>query len=263
MKERKKKGKVKRILTNLILLCCIGVFVISTIKLVGYLTEYKRGEQIYIEVAKHVTVPEAKKNKKGERVVQAPVVDWEALEAINPDLVAWIYIEGTSIQYPVVQSEEGNQYYLDYAFEGQKNNCGSIFMDAGNQKDFTSENTILYGHNMKTGKMFGSLKYYEDPDYCEDHPDIWIVTKEKNQKYKIFSVYKTESDSDVYALDFSSEESKQNYVDICKSNSLYDTGIKVKGKHKILTLSTCTSDEEERFVVQAKLVYDKEIKDGQ
>lgn len=263
MKSRRKSGRGKRILTNLILICCAAVFLVSTWKLVGYLTEYKEGEQVYIKIAEHVTVPEVHKNKKGEKVVEAPVVDWEGLEQINSDIVAWIYIDGTSIQYPVTKGTD-NEYYLHYTFEKEKNNCGSIFMDVNNQKDFTSDNTILYGHNMKTGKMFGSLKFYKDPDYYKDHPEIFLVTKDRILKYHIFSVYETEDTSDCYTMEFATEEDRQNYVDTCITNSLYDTGIEVGEEERLLTLSTCTSQTEEgRFVVQAKLVSDEEIKNEQ
>lgn len=260
MGEKKKRGTGKWWITNLILLVCVVVFLVSICKLIGYLTEYKKGEQSYEEMAQHVTVPEVTKNKKGEEVVKAPVVDWESLEEVNPDLVAWIYVDGTDIQYPVVQGTD-NDHYLHYTFDGKKNSCGTIFMDMGNKADFTSDNTILYGHNMKTGKMFGSLNFYEDEDYLEEHPDIWIVTKDRALKYKIFSVYETDASSDAYTLEFGSEDSKQTYLDNSKANSMYDTGVKVETKHQLLTLSTCTSvTEDGRFLVQAKLVSDEEIK---
>lgn len=263
MRKKKKGGRVKLILTNLLLVCCVVVFAISIWKLVGYLTEYNRGEESYTKLMQHVTVPEVKKNKKGEKVIEAPTVDWEELQKVNDDLVGWIYISGTDVQYPVVQGDN-NEHYLSYTFEGKKNNCGSIFMDVENQADYSSENTILYGHNMKTGKMFGSLSFYKDKKYWKEHPIIWVVTKDKAFKYEIFSVYETESTSDVYQTEFSSEDEKQAYVESCKNNSLYDTGIEIETTHQILTLSTCTSvTEEGRFIVQAKLVAEEEIENEQ
>ena len=261
MKEKKKKRrKSNKIITNLALLCCVVVFLVSTWKLVGYLTEYKKGEQIYIKIAKHVTVPKLKKNKKGEKVMETPEIDWDALEEMNGDFTAWIYIDGTAIQYPVTLGQD-NEYYLTHTFNKKKNNCGSIFMDVANARDFTSYNTILYGHNMKTGKMFGSLKFYKDPDYRKNHPDIYLITRDRIRKYKIFSAYETIDTSDVYQLEFASDEEQKDYIEMCKENSLYDTGVSIKKSDFMITLSTCTSDTEEgRFVVQGVLVSDKEIK---
>lgn len=246
-------------ITNLALICCVVVFLISTWKLVGYLTEYKKGEQIYIKIAEHVTVPQLKKNKKGEKNMENPDIDWEALEKMNSDIAAWLYIDGTAIQYPITVGQD-NEYYLTHTFDKKKNSCGSIFMDRNNQADFTSYNTILYGHNMKNGKMFGSLRFYRDQDYWKDHPDIFIITRDHIRKYKIFAAYETTDSSEVYQLEFSSQEDEKDYIEMCKKNSLYDTGVKTEKGEAMLTLSTCTSATEEgRFVVQGILVSDKEI----
>lgn len=259
MKAKKKHRKSNKIITNLALICCIVVFLFSTWKLVGYLTEYKKGEQIYIKIAEHVTVPKLKKNKKGEKVMETPEINWDALEEMNGDIAAWIYIDGTSIQYPVTLGQN-NEYYLTHTFDKKTNKCGSIFMDVGCQGDFSSDNTILYGHNMKTGKMFGSLKFYKDPDYRKDHPDIYLITRDHIRKYKIFAAYETVDTSDVYQLEFASPEDKKDYIEMCKKNSLYDTGVDTEKGEFVLTLSTCTSATEEgRFVVQGVLVSDKEI----
>lgn len=259
MKAKKKRRESSKIITNLALLCCVVVFLISTWKLVGYLTEYKKGEQIYIKIAEHVTVPKLKKNKKGEKVMETPEIDWDALEEMNEDITAWLYIDGTSIQYPVVLGQD-NAYYLTHTFDKKNNKCGSIFMDAACQRDFTSDNTILYGHNMKTGKMFGSLKFYKDPEYQQDHPDIYLITRDHIRRYQIFSVFETVDTSEVYQLEFASDEEKEDYIDMCKKNSLYDTGAEAETGQALLTLSTCTSvTEEGRFVVQGVLVSNKEI----
>lgn len=259
MSDKKKRNKGKQWLSNIILLCCVGVFVFSTWKLTGYLTEYKEGEEVYEEVAQYVTVPEP--DKKDPEKEYPPKVQWDKLYDRNSDLVAWIHIENTMIQYPVVQCED-NEYYLNNTFDGSDNNCGCIFMDAGNEPDFTSDNTILHGHNMKTGTMFGSLQYYNDEEYWEEHPYIWIITKDRAMKYEIFATYRTSVTGSVYTLEFGSEADFEAYIEDCKKNSIYDTGVEVTTKDRLLTLSTCTSDTEEgRRVVQAKLVYDEEIKD--
>lgn len=258
MGEKKKYSKGKRLLTNIVLVCCVVVFAFSTWKLVGYLNEYKKGEQIYENMAQYVTVPEA--DKKAPEKKHPPVVQWDELSGINLDLVGWISIEDTVIQYPVVQGED-NERYLQYTFDGKKNSCGCIFMDVENEPNFTSDNTILHGHNMKTGAMFGTLQYYEDEKYWEDHPYIWIITKDRTLKYEIFATYQTTVKDSVYTLEFGSEENFQTYLDQCKNESIYDTGVDVTPEDRLLTLSTCTSDTEEgRRVVQAKLIYDEEIK---
>lgn len=257
MKNRKKK--VKKYLTNAMLLCCVAVFLFSTWKLVGYLTEYKKGEEIYLDLSQHVTVPALQKDKTGEKSMERPEVDWDALSNMNEDIVAWLYIDGTSVQYPVVKGTD-NEYYLTHTSDKKKNSCGSIFMDMDNEGNFTSQNTILYGHNMKTGKMFGSLKFYRDADYWEAHPDIFVITRDCICQYKIFTAYETVASGDVYQLGFSSEDSFKEYIDMCKNNSIYDTGVKTGKAERLLTLSTCTSHTEEgRFIVQALLVSEKEI----
>ena len=180
------------------------------------------------------------------------------MKAINPDIIAWICIDGTVINYPVVQGSD-NEYYLHRTFENQSNFSGAIFLDAKNQSDFSSDNSIVYGHNLKTGKMFGSLKYYEDKEYWKDHPYIWIITEEESIKYHIFASYRTSVNDFVYVLEFGTEEEFADYLTKCQKASYYDTGIEIGTDDSLLTLSTCTSDSEDgRRVVQAKKVYAEE-----
>lgn len=252
-----KKKKKSNFFSNLILLLCIIVFCFSAYKLVSYLTEYKRGEQEYSELSTAVST-EAESEKTSEQKENPPKVDFQKLKAINPDIISWICIDGTVINYPVVQGSD-NEYYLHRTFENQSNFSGAIFLDAKNQSDFSSDNSIVYGHNLKTGKMFGSLKYYEDKEYWKDHPYIWIITEEESIKYHIFASYRTSVNDFVYVLEFGTEEEFADYLTKCQKASYYDTGIEIGTDDSLLTLSTCTSDSEDgRRVVQAKKVYAEE-----
>lgn len=260
MKEKKKFN----IISNILLVCCVVVFLFSLWKVAGYLIEYRKGEESYESIMDEaVVIPEAPDVEVPEEDL-LPVIDWDALYAMNDDLLGFLYIPDTIIQYPIVQGSD-NEYYLTHTFSGETNKCGCIFMDTGNQADFTSDNTLLHGHNMKTGKMFGSLRKYEDKSYWEEHPYIWILTEDTAMKYHIFSSGRTDAGSYVYTLKFGSEQSFETYIQKrTKIDPYYDTGVEVTTQDRLLTLSTCTSDTEEgRRVVQAKLVEIKEINNEQ
>ncbi|MDO5423429.1 MAG: class B sortase [Eubacteriales bacterium] len=181
-------------------------------------------------------------------------VDFESLQAINEDIIGWLKVGALDISYPVTQGED-NEYYLHRTFEGVENFAGCIFMDYLNDVNFQDDNTIIYGHNMKDGSMFGTLrKFLEDGVYDSDHY-FWIYTPTRIYKYEIFNCTTVGTVSSTYNLNFGTRTEFQDYLDVAMMQSQVDTAdVEVTSSDKIVTLSTCTGDETTRFVVQGKLV---------
>ena len=199
--------------------------------------------------------------KTGETIVQKKKlyymknpVDFMALQGINDDIVGWLKVGALDISYPVTQASD-NDYYLHLTFELVQNAAGGIFVDYQNRPDFQDDNTIIYGHNMKDGSMFGTLKNFVQDGVYESDPYFWIYTPERIYKYEIFNCSTVGAVSNTYTLEFGSRKEFQNYLDKALMQSQVDSSkVKVKSSDKIVTLSTCTGDEETRFVVQGKLV---------
>lgn len=251
---------MKKMISNVLLIVCVIVFCFSLYQLVGYLTEYKKGESEYSKIAEVAIQTDALEadEKAKEKKENPPEVNFSELKKRNSETVGWIVIENTVINYPIVQTIN-NETYLNYTFEKRKNHAGAIFLDSQNNSDFSSDHSILYGHNLKTGKMFGSLKFYEDKEYWKDHPYIWILTEQKSLKYEIFACRTVKQDDDLYTTNFESRTQMEQSLKQWAADSYYDTGITAGPDDYILTLSTCISDSEEnRRVIQAKLIYEEE-----
>lgn len=184
--------------------------------------------------------------------------DFEDLQKRNPDIVAWVRIPDTTIDYPVVQGRD-NQYYLNHTAALEENPSGAIFLDAECDPAFAEGNNVLYGHNMRTLTMFGMLKVLYDPSYdqgssVQAHPDIFIDTPGEEIVYRIFSVRKVHLNhsKDPYVLKFSDSGSWRTYVEAAGRESLIGTGTLPGRETSLLTLSTCTSDSPDgRLMVQA------------
>lgn len=211
---KKKKRKGSGFFSNLLLILCILIFCVAAWKLWGYYRHYHGGKKEYEQLRQYVEEnadPDEQKTKKEKD--KCPVtVDFEALAKVNPDVKAWIYIKGTGINYPIVQAAD-NTTYLHRTFEGKDSFIGAIFLDAGCEPDFSSENSIVYGHNLKNGQMFGMLKKHYDTEYNPDadykkYQKIWIITPEEEIEYKVFAAREIDvnEDSDVYTIAFASEE---------------------------------------------------------
>lgn len=248
--------KVKALIQNLLLLICLAIALFSAWKLYGYYRGYRDGEKEYEKLTEYVKV-ESKEEKEEEDV--CPIsVNFEELKKINEDVVGWIYIPDTEINYPIVQGSD-NSWYLHHTFENQNNFSGAIFMDYLCQRDFSSDNSIIYGHNLKNGAMFGTLKKMYDLDYnskadYKEHPFIWILTPDATMEYQIFAAREIDvnADKDVYTIEFASEEEYEAWVEKQIQCSQYETGIDVSIEEPVLTLSTCTSRSEDgRFIVLA------------
>lgn len=254
------KKKKSSLLSSLLLFLCLAIAAFSAWKLYGYFRGYQDGEKEYEELTQYVKISDEENNKEKEgKKDKCPItVDFSSLQAINADVVAWIYIPDTGVKYPVVQGED-NEYYLHHTFEKKENFSGAIFMDITCESDFSSDNSILFGHNLKTGEMFGALKKLYDTNYnaeanWKEHPVIWVVTPESAMKYRIFAAREisVEQDTDVYMVDFAQREDYQQWVQQQKEASLYETDTDISTGEPMLTLSTCTSDTEDgRFIVQA------------
>lgn len=260
--SRKKKRTAGSMIRTFIFIIALGVFLFSAAQLARIFMEYKAGTDEYDRIREYVkdTQEEESKTNPGSEVKQepkeekprGPEVDWQSLKSINQEIIGWIQIEGTEISYPVVKGSD-NQFYLKHTFEGQSNAAGAIFIDYANSSDFQDCNTIIYGHNMKNGSMFGLLrKYFKDKDSVPGSY-IWVCTPDKNYRYEIFSSHVVDAEGEVYTLFEGPGEEFGAYVENMKGQSLVDYGVSVGAEDKVITLSTCTGNAATRFVVQAKM----------
>ena len=180
--------------------------------------------------------------------------DLAKLSAINPEICGWIEISGTHIDYPVVQGSD-NVKYLRIAATGEANNAGSLFVDYRIADPFNAINTIIYGHNQRNNRMFHELLSYENKDFLQQHPFIKIYTMDgKILLYRVYSAYYM-TNTNTYRYQFPSTEIYQNYLNYTLKESLYDFEMVPNTNQKVLTLSTCTNEfDDRRFVVHAVLV---------
>lgn len=180
-------------------------------------------------------------------------IDLAALRAVNPDVVGWIHIPNTQVNYPLMQGED-NQFYLEHTWEGSENPYGSIFLEWRNSPDLTDFNTILYGHNMSNGSMFGDLSRFEYQWFWQWNRYIYLVTDEGILRYEIFACYPADVQSDTYRIRFSGLEDREAFLAMALENSQIDTGITPAPTDRIITLSTCTGlGYESRRVIHAYL----------
>lgn len=179
--------------------------------------------------------------------------DLDALRQENEEVVGWIHIPGTVIDFPLMQGSD-NQFYLEHMWNGTPNVYGSAFLECRNSADFTDYNTIIYGHNNLDGVMFAPLANYADETFFDNHPYIYIVTDGGVLRYEVFATYLAPVDSFTYGLSFNQQSTRERFLGWAKENAFYDTGIAPGLQDRIITLSTCTGQGyENRRVVQARL----------
>lgn len=207
------------------------------------------------------SIPGARKAEEEDLLIEdakPPLkVDWKQLKAINPDIVGWLYVDAQpNISYPILRGDD-NDEYLHTTFRKQYLYAGSIFEETNNNGDFADPNTIVYGHNMKDGSMFGTLKNMNDQEKYDKDPYFWILTPDGNYRYHIYSIFTTGVDSDTYTLYSQNgpeflqwEEKMQNQSDVKNT-------VKLSKSDKTVILSTCTSDSSKRCVVIGKCVSSK------
>ncbi|WP_028552566.1 class B sortase [Paenibacillus sp. UNC451MF] len=179
----------------------------------------------------------------------------ELLE-VSPDLVGWLRLHDTLIDYPIVQGKD-NDYYLSRNYKREEMKSGSIFMDYRNKSPETELNTVIYGHNMRDGSMFGQLKQYTDPDFLQSHPTFTYETLHDDYVAEIFSVYYTTTENDYIQTQFNGEEEYDSFLQTIRKRSLYKTETVLTENSLILTLSTCDSTldpEEGRLALHAMLI---------
>ncbi len=178
-------------------------------------------------------------------------VDIAALKEKYPDVVGWIMFENEKISYPIMQAAD-NSKYLTIGYDGTQQKAGSIFMDAINSANFVDGHTIIYGHNMQNKSMFGRLKYYKtNDDYYETHKYFQIFTETEILRYEIFFYQDVSVDSYIYQDRTISVATLANNME---HENMVDTDIEVVNGDRVITLSTCTQDDDKRFVVSAVLV---------
>ena len=262
-----KKIKKSDVLLTIELIVAIAVFCYAAFNLYHIYTEYKKGTDEYNQIEEMaVTERDADSAEVAgpNAQLKPPIeVDFDKLKSVNEDVVGWIYVDALpDISYPIVKGKD-NQTYLHQTYEKNYNFAGTIFVDYENSGDFSDCNTLVYGHNMKNGSMFGHLKKFREDDklYKQDKY-FWILTPERNYRYEIITAYTTGVNSDTYTLFKGPGEEFEKYLETIKGYSEIqtdDTDLTIKDR--IVTLSTCTGNESTRFVVQGKRV-DAEDADG-
>ena len=168
------------------------------------------------------------------------MVDLSALQAQNSDLIGWLRIPGTVIDYPVVQSDK-TDYYLHHLFDGQKSKLGCLFSLTSSDYETPSRNIAIYGHHLSTtDAMFSTLVQYKEESWYQEHPLILLESLYGFRTYRIFAVLNQKvTDWDASTADFANEAEFRAYVQRVQQRALFDTGVSVSDEAQILTLITC------------------------
>lgn len=256
--KQEARKKRRKIINRVILIVAACVFIFSAYKLIDILLEYKKGTDTYNAVENDVIIDDQQsvilQDENGQQSsVDIPFVyDEAALKAINQYAIGYMYIPSINLRLPMVQYSD-NDYYLHHLIDGTYNANGCLFEDYRITDGINSSHVIIYGHNMNNGSMFGLLKYYRNASYyqTDNNNKIYIYTGDELREYTIFSCYQSEPISDTYTYNFSDVPTMRAWAERMKGQSLYDTGVNISNSNQVLTLSTCTSDGKDRFIVHA------------
>ena len=235
---------------NVITVCLIGIILVSGYKIGKTMWEYQVAKSAYTNISE--------KTAKVDPKQFTGVVDWKALKKVNPDVQGWLYQKGTVINYPVVQGTD-NDTYLHTRFDKQWSGGGTLFVDCRMEKDFKGFNSIIYGHHMKDGSMFRSIRGYTKEDgYYDKHKTLELATPHGNYHLVVFSAFITKAtDEDTYKMTYDEAE-KQAYIDRAWERSelpITRDSVDVTKNDRLVTLSTCAYDyEEARYIVMCKMV---------
>lgn len=256
MDEINKKTKKK---PDPIMLVClvigIALIIFAVVKLVsiwqGYKVsedEYKQVQNTYVSVNKDAVISD---DSDGIKWYELANVDVKGLKEQNPDVCGYIMFENEDISYPVLHASD-NDYYLHRTIDKTEAKAGSIFMECANDSDFQDSHTIIYGHNMKNLSMFGKLRYYRtDKDYYDDHQYFQIFVDDAVYRYQVYAYKVVEDGAYIYTTYYDGSDEFAEFANKIGTDSGRDTGIEIIPDDKIITLSTCTGNDEERFVVTA------------
>lgn len=242
--------KQKMIYVVLILIFA-GILLAAGWKIHQIHSEYQSGETVYEELEQYAPSGpgsnlSSDSSQSGENKTQ---VDFGTLNSINPDTRAWIRCPGTTINYPVVQSED-NAYYLKHLFDGSYNSAGSIFLDSRNTSDFSDLHNVIYGHHLKNGKMFSELLNYKEQEFYDEHQVMELITPEQNYIMKIFAGYVANVEDDAWKITFSSAEEYALWIENAIERSCFKSEIVPAVTDQIVTLSTCSYEfDNARFVL--------------
>ncbi len=235
MEIKKKQSTRKRSTARwIVVLLLLAVFLFSLYQTLRILYGYRQAKAVYENAERAYLIPVSRDETEAETERIPPAIDFEALQAVNKDVIGWIFIEGTEVNYPILLGVN-NQQYLFQSYEKKYTVAGSIFLDYRCGADFEDARTVIYGHNMKNGMMFGKLDRYQKADYLAEHPYVYILLAEGGwKKYRVLDCGQAAIDGETYDLPRSTEDADAD---------------------RLLTLSTCTNDSRDdvRFVVNCVL----------
>jgi len=250
---------VRKVMRFLLFAVALGCILFSGRGLLDYYKENGEGEALTQEWIDAALSP-AEENPLDELEEEpydeyAPfTVDFEALRAESPDIVAWLYCEDTPINYPIVQGED-NEFYVEHLPDGTWNGFGSLFLDCFNEPDFSDFHSIVYGHNMLNDSMFGVVTEYYRQEYYEEHPHMYLMTPDQYYKVELIGGVIEPADAWLYQHDFVDPEKKTMFLDEIKQKSTFIPSVSCGEEDRFLTLSTCTYDfENARYLLVGKLV---------
>lgn len=264
------KQKRRNTIFLVIFLIFLLVFLFSIFKILFWANDNKAIDDVVESINSDTKVNEIKDDEATEKVdskgeskksdywyfIKMPLIDVDItkLKAKNADTVGWINVNNTNINYPFVQTKN-NKYYLTHAFDGSVNEAGWVFLDYRNDKNLSNKNNIIYAHSRLDRTMFGSLKKVLNREWFEnrDNHVIRISNEEENTMWQVFSVYTVPEETYYITTDFDSDKDYLKFLKKIKKRSIYNFDANVSSDSKILTLSTCYSDNN-RVVVHAKLI---------
>lgn len=246
-------------------LITIAILVVIALGAIGYLIYYnwnlKKNEQQYEELRQtESTETLALETDQEEKIYCEPLYDFEELRGTNEDIYAWITVPGTQVDYPILQSDTDN-YYLDHNLDHSSGYPGCIYTNQCNAKDFTDYNTVLYGHNMKNGSMFGCLHEFEDADFFAENRLMYVYTEKQRLTYEICAAVKF---TDVYIPAYYNVTDKigrdafwSDIVSLSEGSEVSHLleNVQLSAEDRLITLSTCVNGQgEKRYLVVGKLI---------
>lgn len=242
-----------------VLIICIAVFIISVISFCAYvLPPLFSG----IDTPPTVSEPDFGSNESNpEPKLPDNPIDFKTLKEKNPDIYAWIKVPGTKVDYPVLRSnDKPEDFYLNHDENGKYKFAGSIYSQMYNTDDFTDPITILYGHNMNNGSMFASLHSFRKASFFKENQYIYIYTPGHILTYTIYSAYRYDNRHILYSFDFSDKEVFADYIEMTKNPKSTIVNVRkdveVTSDDRIITLSTCITNDNYRYLVQGVLTDD-------